>query len=244
MSYDPYAPPQQLPGGGPYGPGLLGVYERLGWKTKVTAALIAVSVSLSIVLVGLTQAAGKPTAATSLVYLGVTGLLAVITQLASLGGGVLFLVWIHQASKNAHSFRQGLAITPGWSVAWWFIPVASLWKPYQALAEIWRASDPSVPRGDESWRARPPPGTFPLWWGLYLVSGFVSLAGAVLSALAALQQSAVLPVAIVKDEATGQLLVALSLFLSAMAAVAVISIMRQLDRRQEALSQSAAPSGT
>ena len=239
VSYDPYAPPQQH---SPFG--LLSVYERLGRKTNVTAVLIAVSVSLSIVLVGLTQAVGKPTAATSLVYLGVTGLLAVITQLASLGGGVLFLVWLHQASKNAHSFRQGLAITPGWSVAWWFIPVASMWKPYQALAEIWRASDPSVPRGDESWRTRALPGTFPLWWAMYLLSGFVSLAGGVLSALAGLHASGVLPSDLVKDPSTGQLLVAISLFLSAMAAVAVISIMRQLDRRQEALAQSAEPAGT
>ncbi len=237
MTYDPYAPPQQhYPhgGGAPYG--LLGTYERFGWKTTAAAVLIGLSVGFSVITVGMTTAMGKPTAEAGLLYLGIMGLFGIGTQLTSLGGGVLFLVWMHQASKNAHSLRgQALTTSPGWAVGWWFIPIASMWKPYQALTEIWRASDPDVAVGDESWRSRAVPGTFPLWWALYLVSGVVSLVGVGITAFAGLKQAGV-ESALTFEDATGNAVVAVSLFLSAMAAVAIISIMRQLQRRQEALS--------
>ena len=241
MSYDPYAPPQQhYPhgGGAPYG--LLGTYGRFGWKTTATAVLIGLSVGLSIITVGMTMAMGKPTAEAGLLYLGIMGLFGIGTQLASLAGGVLFLMWMHQASKNAHALRgQGLMTSPGWAVGWWFIPIASMWKPYQALTEIWRASDPEVAVGDESWRDRAVPGTFPMWWALYLLSGVVSLVGVGISAVAGLKQAGV-ESALKFEDATGNAVVAVSLFLSAMAAVAIISIMRQLERRQEALSSRSA----
>ena len=244
MTYDPYAPPQQQypqGNGGPYG--LLGAYERFGWKTTATAVLIGLSVGCSIIVIGMTMAIGKPTAEAGLLYLGIMGLFGIVTQLASLGGGVLFLVWMHQASKNAHALRgQGLLITPGWAVGWWFIPIASLWKPYQALTEIWRASDPAVPAGDESWRSRAVPGTFPLWWALYLLSGMVSMVGVGISFMSGLKQAGLAGAATFED-ATGNAVVALSLFLSAMAAIAIISLMRQLERRQEALSTATATPG-
>jgi len=114
-----------------------------------------------------------------------------------------------------------------------------MWKPYQALTEIWRASDPGVTVGEESWRNRAVPGTFPMWWALYLLSGVVSLVGVGISAVAGLKQAGV-ESALKFEDATGNAVVAVSLFLSAMAAVAIISIMRQLERRQEALSSRSA----
>jgi hypothetical protein len=113
MTYDPYAPPQhQYPQGnaGPYG--LLGAYERFGWKTTATAILIGLSV---------------------------------------VGVGIGFMTGLKQAG----------------------------------------------------------------------------LAGAATF-----------------EDATGNAVVALSLFLSAMAAVAIISLMRQLERRQEALSAATATPGS
>ncbi|HET9863637.1 MAG TPA: DUF4328 domain-containing protein, partial [Steroidobacteraceae bacterium] len=58
--------------------------------------------------------------------------------------------------------------TPGWAVGWFFIPVASLWKPYQAMRSLWQMSrhvhKPGVQ--DTSW-------VLPTWWALWLVSIFI-----------------------------------------------------------------------
>jgi hypothetical protein len=63
---------------------------------------------------------------------------------------VLWCVWTNMSCKNAwliNSYDGATAIyrgrdsyTPGWAVGWFFIPVALLWKPFQAMVWIRDAS--------------------------------------------------------------------------------------------------------
>lgn len=61
----------------------------------------------------------------------------------------LVLRWIYVACVNAHSLcGTEMKITPGWSVGWYFIPLANLLKPFHAMLEIWHVShrpDEAVP---------------------------------------------------------------------------------------------------
>lgn len=84
-----------------------------------------------------------------------------------LAAGVVNLTWIHRANANARALgAQLMTFTPGWSVGWYFVPVANLWKPYQAMKQIWAASqDP------QNWPDQRIPGLLPLWWTLWIVSG-------------------------------------------------------------------------
>lgn len=47
----------------------------------------------------------------------------------------LFLIYRYCANALANGAEMNT--TPGWSIAWYFIPIANLWKPYQAMREIW-----------------------------------------------------------------------------------------------------------
>ncbi|MGB0798912.1 MAG: DUF4328 domain-containing protein, partial [Planktomarina sp.] len=50
-------------------------------------------------------------------------------------------MWIYRAAHNANQISPSeTRITPGWSVGWFFIPVASLWKPYQAMRHTWNTA--------------------------------------------------------------------------------------------------------
>jgi hypothetical protein len=62
----------------------------------------------------------------------------------------VFCRWIYVASCNARAMGAvGMRFTPGWSVAWYFVPVANLWKPFQVMCEIWNASaNPAQWRGE------------------------------------------------------------------------------------------------
>jgi hypothetical protein len=83
--------------------------------------------------------------------------------------GIPFLMWIHRANRNARALgAQGMQFTPGWSVGWYFIPVLNLWKPYQAMKEIWQAS-----HNPFSWRSEPIPSLLGNWWGLWLLTNFL-----------------------------------------------------------------------
>ncbi|WP_353568303.1 DUF4328 domain-containing protein [Haloferula sargassicola] len=88
----------------------------------------------------------------------------------------VFGIWIIRSAKNAHLFtmiRRKAAVgtpdnppmmrdTPGWSVGWYFVPIASLWKPYQAMKDIFTAS-----------ATRPAPDyLLPTWWTLWILALF------------------------------------------------------------------------
>ena len=79
---------------------------------------------------------------------------------------VLVLMWIHRANYNVRQLgARGLRFSPAGSIGWYFVPILTLWRPYQAMKEIWQASlDP------ENWPGRPVPVLLPMWWALWLVS--------------------------------------------------------------------------
>lgn len=85
--------------------------------------------------------------------------------LLHLGVHVLCAVWLFRASANAHALAAGLRTSPAWAVGWYFVPVANLWKPYQALVEIWRASHVG-----DNWRTIPVPRMLLIWWIVWLTN--------------------------------------------------------------------------
>ncbi|MGC6427706.1 MAG: DUF4328 domain-containing protein [Akkermansiaceae bacterium] len=67
---------------------------------------------------------------------------------------IIWCIWMNKSCKNAWLinsrdgatalYRGRETFTPGWSVGWYFIPIANLWKPYQAMAWIRDASQKSL----------------------------------------------------------------------------------------------------
>lgn len=87
---------------------------------------------------------------------------------------VLFLRWTYLSNRNVRSLgADDLEFTPAWAVGWYFIPIATLWKPYQALKETFKASHPDF---TENWRQAPRPAIMPLWWTLWILANFVGQA--------------------------------------------------------------------
>ena len=82
-------------------------------------------------------------------------------------------MWIYRACANAHTMTtEPMEFSAGWAVGWYFIPIANLWKPYQALKETWCVSESPV-----GWDLLKRSGLLPLWWTIWLISNFVDNAG-------------------------------------------------------------------
>jgi hypothetical protein len=80
---------------------------------------------------------------------------------------ILFCRWIYRANFNARQLgAQGMKFSPGWSVGYYFIPILLLWKPYQAMKEIWQAS-----KNPASWATVKRGSILPWWWFFFLVAG-------------------------------------------------------------------------
>ena len=85
-------------------------------------------------------------------------------------------IWIYRASKNAAFLLPDAdRITPGWAVGWHFIPIANLWKPYQAMREIYNSSiSPQRSLGTGL------PLFFLWWWVTYVMSDLLGIFAATL----------------------------------------------------------------
>lgn len=151
----------------------------------------------------------------ALALTGVLGLTAVAVYLATV---VVFLMWLYRVSNNVAAFGEPRQTSAGWAVGYFFIPIANLFVPYQAIKEIWKKSDPAA--NDSLLYSVSPPGFFPAWWGFWLASNITSniyfrmtMAGASAEALATIG--------------------ILSEALSVAAAVFAIQVVKEIDRRQE-----------
>lgn len=84
--------------------------------------------------------------------------------------GVASLVWLWRVRRNA----ERMSATPHrrrelWVWLAWFVPVVQLWFPYQVVADVWRASEPTHPR-ELALPARPTPRWLPVWWVTFVAS--------------------------------------------------------------------------
>jgi len=89
---------------------------------------------------------------------------------------IAFLMWVHRAHKNLSSLgATDLRFTPGWAVGWFFIPIMNLFRPYQAVAEISKASDPKVDTTEgTSWKSVAALPLVGWWWAFFLISNFAA----------------------------------------------------------------------
>ena len=91
------------------------------------------------------------------------------TFVALIGAGVAVLRWVYVTNRNAHAVNPAMTITPGWAVGWFFIPVASLFKPFDGLRQTWQtAADPGSPD------SVPVPALLRIWWGCWITSSILS----------------------------------------------------------------------
>jgi Domain of unknown function (DUF4328) len=83
--------------------------------------------------------------------------------------GFLILKWIHRANYNSHQLgAENMEFTSGWSIGYFFIPILALFKPYQAMKEIWKTS-----HSPKDWDSVEVSKILPIWWTIWLINSFL-----------------------------------------------------------------------
>jgi len=88
----------------------------------------------------------------------------------SYGTAALQYLWIYRVRRNLVALGvPGLRFTPGWSIAWFFIPVMNLFRPWQVMKETVQASQSLTPGADPlAWKTAHYSPLVHLWWWLPL----------------------------------------------------------------------------
>lgn len=153
----------------------------------------------------------------ALLQIGV-GLLEIVVYLATL---IVFLMWLYRSYQNLRAFggRNQLKYSPGWAVGSFFVPFVSLVVPYRAMKELWSRS---VPNSGDFFGDQSPPGFFPLWWAVWLVSNFANQIYFRISWQTELSSE------------VSSLVGLLTAFLDLLAAILALMVVREIDRQQMA----------
>ena len=136
---------------------------------RIFALLVAVSsvATAAIILalnLGLSEAVAYSFEGVSLV-----DYLAMLHVLFLFASFILVGMWIYAAHANLHiADLPALQYSPGWSIGWYCIPIANLFKPFQAMRELWFASHGEVANYEQS-----APGLLWIWWIGWLLSSFM-----------------------------------------------------------------------
>lgn len=182
MSANPYASPSpSFDAPGLASPAYRPANQLVLWLTiALTAFMICDGLTttasgvVEVVYPGLMELeAYEPSEAATVMALGVAFILGGLTQMAAfLACVILFCMTVNRFNKNARALgSKGLEYTPGWAVGWFFIPIANLFKPYQAVKEIYQASDPRV--GEYDWRQSLILAPLGWWWAAWIIGNIV-----------------------------------------------------------------------
>jgi hypothetical protein len=190
MNENPYSPPQAnvadlSPIGVPQ-PGALEGFRDLRrlvrWLAIALAALTvielahAVSLWLQIGLMSQARSGGGVTRAAALSNDRREAVISILYLLAYILTAVLFLRWTYLAKKNAMVFGASFLefdFSPGWSVGYYFVPLANLVAPYKALRETFQASHPEFRPDTQRLEWSPAPKLLPYWWALWIGNGIL-----------------------------------------------------------------------
>jgi hypothetical protein len=97
---------------------------------------------------------------------------------ATLTAAGFFIAWLKRAYTNLRALGvRNLRWGPGWTIGSWFVPLLNLVLPKQLVNDVWRGSDPEL-EDSETWRDKPVPVLFALWWGAWIVGSILDSAAA------------------------------------------------------------------
>ncbi len=82
------------------------------------------------------------------------------------------MFWTYRVSRNLAALGTlDPEYSPGWAVGFYFIPILNLFRPYQAMVEIWTGSNPNY-LGSQLKRQVSVP-LLNLWWGVWICSAII-----------------------------------------------------------------------
>lgn len=90
--------------------------------------------------------------------------MGVLQTAAFVLAAIAYLAWLSRSVDNVPGLGGGKPVaTPAWSIGWWFIPFANLFKPYQVVVDLYRRMAPVERIGT---------GLVLAWWVLWILNTF------------------------------------------------------------------------
>lgn len=145
--------------------------RRAGFVQIAIYAFLAFSAAN--ILTSLGTVTGAVDLETPSLLTGAVGFALIFYAVAMVASIIVVAMWIYRAHANLRAAGiDGLEFSPGWAVGWYFIPIANLFKPFQAMRELWNTT-----HGQSDGYTEPADSRLTAWWGMWIVGNILSNVG-------------------------------------------------------------------
>lgn len=87
---------------------------------------------------------------------------------------VVFIRWFRRAYYNLHQRAEVLNYSDDWASIAWFIPIVSLYRPYQITKEIFEETDQYLTKNKPDYKENISFSIIGIWWFFWIVNNIFS----------------------------------------------------------------------
>ncbi|MEY3441953.1 MAG: hypothetical protein RLZZ519_234 [Bacteroidota bacterium] len=99
-------------------------------------------------------------------------ILGILTFCVLIGSAVTYIQWFRRAYFNLHLLDNNLRFTEGWASGAWFVPILSLFRPYQIMTELFKETKNILSRRIPDFHTRDHSNLLGIWWALWVINNF------------------------------------------------------------------------
>jgi hypothetical protein len=100
----------------------------------------------------------------------VVGIVYIIAYLIS---AVTFIQWFRRAYFNLHLRADVLSYTEGWAAGSWFVPIITLYRPYQIMKELYHETKLLLIKNGLEKGVNLSLGAVGWWWTFWILNNFI-----------------------------------------------------------------------
>jgi hypothetical protein len=97
-------------------------------------------------------------------------ILGVVTFLMLIASAVTYIQWFRRAYYNLHIMDGNLRFSEGWASGAWFVPIISLFRPFQIMSELFNVSKAILMRNLPHYQPKEHSTLIGIWWALWVIN--------------------------------------------------------------------------
>jgi hypothetical protein len=100
-------------------------------------------------------------------------MIGIIYLIAYVISGITFIQWFRRAYFNLHLRVNHLSQTEGWAAGSWFVPIVSLFRPYQIMKELYQETKELLVKKGLSINENFATASLGWWWTLWIINSVI-----------------------------------------------------------------------
>lgn len=101
-------------------------------------------------------------------------IISVLFLLTYLASAIVFIQWFRRAYFNLHLYSTNLTSKEGWAAAAWFVPILSLFRPFQIMRELYEETARVFVKKERTGAYIASTKFLGWWWALWLVHNIIN----------------------------------------------------------------------